>query len=163
MRRLLIVPAVVVLGIFPAIAAQAASSSAQIVDCAASTWCFSPNPITVPVGATITWTNTTTAPHSATSNTGAWTTGTIAPGATSGRVAFMTAGTFAYHCAVHPFMTGSVIVTAATAASAAPRATVAKGLAQSGAGPMLPVGALVALLGLAFLTPAVWRRRPRER
>src|SRR6266550_9522232 len=139
-------------------AASAANASAQIVDCSgAAPWCFSPNPIRVTVGSTVTWMNNTAPRHTATSDTGAWTTGSIAPAGTSAAVAFPTAGTFPYHCAIHPGMTGTVIVSAA----AAPGGPPVRGLASGGGGPRLPIGAALLLLGVGVLAArGVRRHRP---
>src|SRR2546421_4843926 len=139
-------------------AASAANASAQIVDCSgAAPWCFSPNPIRVTVGSTVTWMNNTAPRHTATSDTGAWTTGSIGPGGTSAAVAFPTAGTFPYHCAIHPSMTGTVIVSAAAAPSSPP----VRGLASGGGGPQLPIGAALLLLGVGLLAArGVRRHRP---
>jgi plastocyanin len=99
------------------LAASAANSPAQIINCAGTPpWCFSPNPIRITAGSTVTWTNSTAPTHTSTSDTGAWNTGNIAPGTTSSAVAFPTVGTFPYHCAIHPSMTASVIVSAAAPA-----------------------------------------------
>jgi plastocyanin len=81
---------------------------------------FSPTPLNVGVGTTVTWTNMDAAPHSVTSDTGAFdssptncspsgTTGCIQPNGTFAST-FNTAGTFAYHCRVHSFMHGSIVV-----------------------------------------------------
>ena len=130
------------------LAASAANAPAQIVDCSgAAPWCFRPNPIRVTAGSTVTWMNNTAPRHTATSDTGAWTTGSIGPGGTSAAVAFPTAGTFPYHCAIHPSMTGTVIVSAAAAPSSAP----VRGLASGGGGPQLPIGAALLLLGVGLL------------
>jgi plastocyanin len=135
------------------LAASAANSPAQIINCAGSPpWCFSPNPIRITAGSTVTWTNTTLPTHTSTSDTGAWTTGNIASGATSAAVSFPTAGTFTYHCALHPSMTGSVIVTAA--ATSPP----VRGLASGGGGAQLPIGAALLVLGLALLAARGVRR-----
>src|SRR4030088_2289571 len=108
MRKLLLALAMVVPGLLLVpLAASAANSPAQIINCA-GTWCFSPNPIRITAGSTVTWTNATAPTHTSTSDTGAWNTGNIAPGATSSAVAFPTAGTFTYHCAIHQSMVGSV-------------------------------------------------------
>ena len=87
----------------PATSAPSAVA-AKIVD-----FGFSPATLTVPVGTTVTWTNTGQVDHTVTANGGAFASGTLAPGA-SYSFTFRTAGTFAYHCAIHPFMTGTVIV-----------------------------------------------------
>ena len=155
MRRLLTALAIVVPGwLLGSLAASAANTPAQIINCAGTPpWCFSPRPIQVTVGSTVTWTNATAPVHTATSDTGAWDTGNIAPGATSSAVSFPTAGTFGYHCAIHPSMTGSVVVSAAAATSPPVRA-----LASGGGGPAIPIGAGLLLLGLGLLAA---RRRDR--
>ena len=179
MRRLFAVPATTgLLLLFGTIGAGAATSAAQIIGCAGTTWCFSPNPIVVTAGSAISWTNSTGATHTATSDTGAWSTGNIGAGATSGPLTFNTQGTFPYHCAIHPFMTGTVVVNAAPApsasaaasASAASAAASASGppaavkrLAQGGAGPGLLLAPTILLVGLALLRPGSARRRPRGR
>ena len=154
---------------FP-VAAAAANSPAQIVNCTTSpNGCFSPNPIRITAGSTVTWTNTSSKAHTATSDAGAWDTGAIGTGATSSAVTFNTPGTFAYHCNFHADMHGSIIVTAAAtaspAATAAPTARSSSGgtpraLAQSGSGPVPLLGLLIALAGLLVLSTA-WLRRQR--
>jgi len=160
MRRRFLATALALTGLlFVPLAASAANAPAQIVDCAGTPpWCFSPNPIRITLGSTVTWTNATGLRHTATSDTGAWTTGNIAPGGTSAAVAFSTAGTFPYHCAIHPSMTGTVIVSAAAPAPSSPPVG---GLASGGGGPQLPIGAAVLLLGLGLLAArGVRRNRP---
>lgn len=95
---------------------------------------FSPATITVPVGTTITWTNMSASgsDHTTSSDVGgtanSWDSGLTNPNASSGlpnhfSFTFANTGTFTYHCNVHTFMHGTVIVTAAT--TAAPTATTA--------------------------------------
>jgi plastocyanin len=160
MRKLVLAFAVVIPGLlFVSLAASAANSSAQIVNCG-GTWCFSPNPIRITAGSTVTWTNTTGPTHTSTSDTGAWTTGNIAPGTTSSAVAFPTAGTFPYHCAIHPTMTASVIV---SAAAPAPTSPPVRGLASGGGGPQLPIATALLLLGFGLLAArGVRRDRPHR-
>ena len=85
--------------------------------CVAANNCFSPNPLYVSQGTTVTWRNTDTVSHYVTSgkSTDA-TTGTIfdsgnliKPGGTY-QFTFATAGAYNYYCTVHPWMTGQVIV-----------------------------------------------------
>jgi plastocyanin len=72
---------------------------------------YSPNPVTVRVGQTVSWRNGDAVAHTATADGGAFDTGSIAPGASSSPLAANTAGTFPYHCAIHGFvMTGTLIV-----------------------------------------------------
>ena len=75
---------------------------------------FHPPSLTVPVGSTITWTNQDSAPHTATAKDGSFDTGTLKQGQ-SMTITFSKAGTFAYYCQFHPFMLGTVTVTAAAA------------------------------------------------
>jgi plastocyanin len=73
---------------------------------------FSPATITVPQGEDVAWQNGGHQQHTST-QTGAlalWSTGHIAVGATSGSFRFLAAGSYAYHCAIHTFMHGTVIV-----------------------------------------------------
>ncbi len=71
---------------------------------------FSPNPATVTRGQTVAWRNSAGTAHTATQNGGAFDTGNINGGAQSGALTMNTAGSFAYHCAIHPSMVGSVTV-----------------------------------------------------
>ena len=77
--------------------------------------CFIPNPVTVEVGAIVTWDNTDTAAHTASSGTaadgpsGVWDSSLIMAGG-SYSFTFDTAGTYDYFCMVHPWMTGEIIV-----------------------------------------------------
>jgi plastocyanin len=70
---------------------------------------YSPNPITVNVGGSVTWTNNDTTTHTSTGNDGSWNSGAIAPGASFSRT-FPSAGSFPYHCTIHPGMVGTVTV-----------------------------------------------------
>lgn len=75
-----------------------------------TTTAFAPNPVTVKVGDSIMWVNTDSIAHTSTANNGTtWNSGTIAPGG-SFKTTLTTAGTFAYHCAFHPGMVGTVTV-----------------------------------------------------
>jgi LPXTG-motif cell wall-anchored protein len=101
---------------------------------------FQPKTMTVPVGTTITWTNTGKMSHTATSDTGVFDTGNVAVGATSKSVTFSTAGTFPYFCKYHGAkggagMAGTIVV---TASQAQPTATTAPA-APSGPTPSLQV------------------------
>jgi plastocyanin len=70
---------------------------------------FNPDKITVTAGTTITWTNKDGSVHTVTSDTGLFDSGNMGVNGTFSHK-FSTAGTFLYHCAVHPTMTGSVVV-----------------------------------------------------
>ncbi len=70
---------------------------------------FAPANITIHAGQTVTWQNNGPSMHTVTSNTGAFDSGALNPGATYSHT-FSTTGTFAYHCAIHPMMMGTVTV-----------------------------------------------------
>ena len=70
---------------------------------------YAPNPITVAVGGSVTWTNNDSITHTSTADGGAWSSGSIAPGGKF-TATFSTAGSFKYHCAIHPGMVGTVTV-----------------------------------------------------
>jgi plastocyanin len=74
-----------------------------------TTTAYAPNPVTVAVGTSVTWTNNDTTAHTSTANDGTWNSGTIAPGSSFTRT-FASAGTFTYHCTIHPNMVASVTV-----------------------------------------------------
>jgi plastocyanin len=71
---------------------------------------FSPNPITVARGTTVTWTNLDGVAHTVTADDGSWGSGTLGHGATYSHV-FTSPGSYTYHCAIHPFMKDTVVVT----------------------------------------------------
>lgn len=71
---------------------------------------FVPQTLTVPVGATVTWTNLDEEPHTVLSNDGST---FHSPGMdTKGTYSFTftNAGSFDYVCSIHPFMHGTVVV-----------------------------------------------------
>ena len=70
---------------------------------------FSPTTLTVPVGATVTWVNGDEEPHAVTSRTGVFASAGLEHEETFSRT-FATAGTYQYFCALHPHMTGTVLV-----------------------------------------------------
>ncbi|HVQ59123.1 MAG TPA: cupredoxin domain-containing protein [Solirubrobacterales bacterium] len=71
---------------------------------------YIPPNVTVPAGTTVSFENEDSAAHTATSKeSGAFDSGTIKGGAT-GEITLEDPGTFAYFCAFHPFMKGTVVV-----------------------------------------------------
>ncbi|MCK9518795.1 MAG: cupredoxin family copper-binding protein [Dehalococcoidia bacterium] len=96
------------LGLLPQHNSHAADAAVNIQGFA-----FAPANVAVNVGDSVTWTNSDTVPHTATADDGSFNTGNLNTGA-SGSVTFNTAGTFAYFCAIHPSMRGTVVVTAAS-------------------------------------------------
>jgi plastocyanin len=75
-----------------------------------TTTAYVPNPVNIKVGDSVNWVNNDSIAHTSTANNGTtFNSGTIAPGA-SFKATFNTAGSFAYHCAFHPGMVGTVTV-----------------------------------------------------
>jgi plastocyanin len=70
---------------------------------------FSPKRITVKVGQPITVANQDNVTHTLTANDGAFDTRDLGGGHRD-RLTVEAAGTYAYHCEIHPFMTGAVQV-----------------------------------------------------
>ncbi len=119
---------VAILGVAPAFGQTAneidmvkgAGASAS-ADCVSANNCFTPNPMSVTPGTTVTWKNIDTVSHYVTSGKPSdETTGSvfdsgnlIKPGGTY-QFTFANAGTYDYFCSVHPWMTGQVIVAAAS-------------------------------------------------
>ncbi len=89
----------------PSAAASAATGDAVSI----ANFSFQPATITVPVGATVTWTNNDSAGHTVTANDGSFKSDRLESGATFSQT-FAKAGSFAYHCSIHPGMTGTVSV-----------------------------------------------------
>src|SRR5438132_3526826 len=74
---------------------------------------FAPATAPIRVGDTVTWTNRDAFSHTSTSDTGVWNSDVIRAGS-SFSFTFRAAGTFAYHCAIHAFMHGTIEVQAVT-------------------------------------------------
>jgi len=72
---------------------------------------FTPAEITIAPGESVTWTNDDGAPHGLVYEDGAKGTDLLLPGARFNRQ-FDRPGTYDYSCAVHPYMTGRVVVRA---------------------------------------------------
>lgn len=73
---------------------------------------FSPAMLTVAAGTKVVWTNSTDVPHTVTSDTGS----TLASSMISSSggtfsFTFTTPGTYTYHCTIHPYMKGTIVVT----------------------------------------------------
>jgi plastocyanin len=75
---------------------------------------FTPAKVTISAGQLVTWLNTSTTTHTVTADDGSFDSGELAQNDQFANV-FDTPGTYTYHCAIHPKMTGTVIVKAAAA------------------------------------------------
>jgi plastocyanin len=98
----------------PAASGSSSSSSSSATDKVnIQNFAFSPAAITVKVGTKITWTNNDAAPHTVTADSAssdAPASSNVANGGTYS-FTFNKAGIYAYHCAIHPSMHGTVTVT----------------------------------------------------
>ena len=95
-------------------AAQSANVMVSIVGNAGAQ-SFNPNPVSVPVGQTLAFRNSTTETHRIVQDGGGFDSGNIAPGATSSLVASATtslitvsSGAMTFHCTIHPTMVGAI-------------------------------------------------------
>jgi plastocyanin len=70
---------------------------------------FTPPQIEVTRGTTVVWSNRDQTTHTVTSDTGLFSSGSV-DGGSGFSQAFSTPGTYAYHCTLHPNMTGTVVV-----------------------------------------------------
>lgn len=118
----------------PALAQGAAAVS--MTEDSPEHYAFVPGATTVPVGATVTWTDMSDAPHTVTGDSGAFGSGTLAEDQTF-RFTFTKAGTYNYHCSIHPYMRGAITVTAATPPTTAP-ATAAPATTSASSLPVAP-------------------------
>ena len=92
--------------------APAADAGVQI-----DQYAFLPQRITVKPGTTVTWTNEDDAPHTIASSAKLFKSKALDTG-DKFSFTFTTPGTFAYFCSLHPQMTGTVTVEAASGAGA---------------------------------------------
>jgi plastocyanin len=70
---------------------------------------FNPATLTVPAGTTVTWGNNDVTTHTTTSDTGLWNSNNMNSGNTFS-FKFDTPGTYRYHCTIHSFMNGTIVV-----------------------------------------------------
>jgi plastocyanin len=73
---------------------------------------FTPSQITIAKGGTVTWTNNDSTAHTVTddlSNVDGPASGDIQPGSTYS-FTFNKTGSFQYHCSIHPYMRGTIVV-----------------------------------------------------
>ncbi len=98
---------------FPAVSAQAADTNINI-----DQFAFTPQRVTVKAGATVVWSNDDDVPHTVASSTKAFKSKALD---TSDKFSFTftTPGVYEYFCSLHPHMTGTIVVEAATGSSAA--------------------------------------------
>ncbi|HKW02228.1 MAG TPA: cupredoxin domain-containing protein [Vicinamibacterales bacterium] len=70
---------------------------------------FTPATLTVPAGTTVTWGNNDVTTHTVTSDTGVFNSNNLNSGQTFA-VKLDAPGTYKYHCTIHSFMNGTIVV-----------------------------------------------------
>jgi plastocyanin len=81
----------------------------KVVRVSIHNFAFGPARLEVSRGTRLIWTNTDSDPHTVTSDKRIWASDALDTGTHFARV-FKQAGTFPYHCAIHPYMHGTIIV-----------------------------------------------------
>lgn len=93
----------------PANLAEKIATSAAGPQITIENFAFNPATLAVPVGTTVTWIKRDDEPHTGTSSENVFT----SPGLDADKTfsyRFSTPGTYAYHCKLHPHMTGTITV-----------------------------------------------------
>ena len=121
--------------------------------------CFIPSPVTIDIGATVTWENNDTAAHTSTAGSaldgpsGVFDSSLIMAGSSFSHT-FDSAGTYDYFCMVHPWMSGTVIVedfaAAAADAAAADAAAEAAAAAAAAAVPAIDAADYISASGASI-------------
>jgi plastocyanin len=95
----------------PALAANAAKSTPAkpaVVDI--KDFAFAPKTLTITAGTRVVWTNLDEEPHVVVSAGNQFATSKALDTSDSYAITFDHAGTYAYYCAIHPMMVGTIIV-----------------------------------------------------
>ena len=102
--------------VLPGRADTAAPASAVSID----NFTFGPQSVTVKAGTTVTWTNRDDIPHGIASANNAFAKSKALDTDDSYSFTFTTPGTYQYFCYIHPHMTGTIVVEAASGSNATP-------------------------------------------
>jgi plastocyanin len=120
MKKHLILALVVIAGATVMIAGCTSSSSpspspvtstASQNSVAIQNYAFNPSTLTIQKGANVTWTNYDSVQHTVISDSGAFSSPLISTGDTY-TYQFNNTGSFSYHCGIHPYMKGTIVVVA---------------------------------------------------
>ncbi len=91
------------------VAANAQPSAEAMAGVKIDNFVFGPQTLTVPVGTTVTWTNSDDIPHTSVSTEGVFKSKVLDTDEKFSYT-FTKAGTYPYYCTIHPKMTGKVVV-----------------------------------------------------
>lgn len=113
MRPLFLIPTALLMAGTLSACGSSAATRPTTLSAAIHNYEFSPRILRISTGDSVTWKNSDAANHTVTDNQGAgsFASSSLGKGATFS-AKFARAGVFHYHCAFHPFMTGTVIVRA---------------------------------------------------
>jgi len=110
--------AVVGSGLAGGVLAASAASPATAVSI--DNFTFTPQTMTVKAGTTVTWTNRDDIPHGLAATNNAFKRSQALDTDDSFSFTFTTPGTYQYFCYIHPHMTGTIMVEAATGSNTTP-------------------------------------------
>ena len=118
MTRKLCVATALAAAILATAATFAAASAQSNTEVKIDQFAFAPQRVTVKAGTTVTWINDDDIPHTVASSTKLFKSKALD---TEDKFSFTftTPGSYEYFCSIHPHMTGSIVVEAATGSSAA--------------------------------------------
>jgi plastocyanin len=154
-RSLLVIAAAGLLSVLAIVGPASAANRGIRIGEADERYFFGPQTQYAHVGDSVTWTNGTDAPHTVTSDSGSELASDKLPDGATFAHTFGATGTFAYHCTIHSYMKGKVVV---LAAGAALPNTDTSARSQAGAGDASLL--IVVLAGLAIGGLAIRRFRP---
>jgi plastocyanin len=107
------------LGLLAGVAVKAAPAGAEDTAVKIENFTFASQRVTVKVGTTVTWTNDDDIPHTVTSSTKAFKS-KVLDRDDKFSFTFTTPGIYEYFCSLHPQMTGTLVVEAATGSNTSP-------------------------------------------
>jgi len=147
--RPIIALALILAGVFAVMSVPPAGAQST-VNVTIDNYAFTPATITVVIGVnnTVTWTNEQSSPppaHTVIADDNSWGSGTLSKGVSYTHT-FTAAGTFGYHCSIHTYMQGTVIVLGASSSSSiTTTSTTQSSTSSSGGGvPEFPFQAVAA-------------------
>jgi plastocyanin len=149
--RTVVIAAVAALALAVTGASQPASQVTKTISIKATA--FAPTSRTIATGDAIKWTNVDTKNHQVIANNGSFASGTLAPGKSYTHT-FNTAGTFRFHDALHPALTGKIVVKgpppAVTIGATTPLITYGQSTSLTGAVSSKKAGETVSVYGQPY-------------
>jgi len=100
--------------------AGAQNAATKPVEVSIDNFTFNPQTLTVKAGTTVTWTNKDDIPHGIAATGNAFKRSAALDTDDHYSFTFTTPGTYQYFCFLHPHMTGTIVVEAATGSNATP-------------------------------------------